>query len=155
MRKLKQFQRGACGLLTACLAACTNYSVDSQIVNPPIITKIQTDGNGHLLTVAAQNIEIGFSGYRLFQGTSEDDARNEETAEKVDCGPLDTIPSQAVDYFIEVKPGKVLVDDDDTNYLCVFNYSLTKGRYIVLRSLIVEDLVNTGTSIASNASIVP
>lgn len=135
--------------------ACTNYSVDSQIVNPPIITNIATHENGHLFTVAAQNIEIGFVGYRLFQGTSEDDARNEETAESFDCGPIDTVPTQAIDYFIEAQAGKITVDSDDTDFICVFNTTLTPGRYVVIRSLIVEDLVNTGTSIASNAVIVP
>ena len=136
-------------------ADCTNYSVDAQIVNPPLITKIESEDSGHLLTVAAQNIELGFVGYRMFQGSSEDDARNEETAESVDCGPIDTPPTAATDYFIEVKPDKLVVDAEDTDHICVFNYSLTPGRYIVLRSLIVQDLVNTGTSIASNAVIVP
>ncbi len=135
-------------------AGCTNYSSEDKIVNPPILLSIEADGTGHLIHVAAQNTEIGFSGYRLYQGISEQDSRNKDGLDGVDCTfPLSTVTTRGIEYIIEVKPGITAVSD--STYVCAVPLALTSGTWISLRSLIFEDFFTSQTSIASNALPVP
>ncbi|MCB1323960.1 MAG: hypothetical protein H7A21_01505 [Spirochaetales bacterium] len=141
-------------LVALCSLACTNYSSSPQIVNPPIILGIQAEGTGHIITVAAQNTELGFVSYRLFQGIDESAARTQTTG-GTDCGPFNILPNDAVQYIIEVKPGQTAVTAGTTdNRLCAMATGLTSGRYVALRSL-VFNITSIGTSDPSNAVLVP
>lgn len=141
-------------LLGALSMGCSNYSSEPQIVNPPIILGISREGSGHILTVAAQNTELGFFGYRLFESTTEDDARTQAADNGTDCGTLNVLPNNAIEYIIEVKPDQTTVSPGSTDRLCVVTRSLTAGRYVALRSLIFNVTTIT-TSSSSNAVLVP
>ena len=141
--------------LALIVAGCFNYSTTQQTVNPPVILGISNEGGSHLIKVAAQNIEIGFAGYRLYQGDTEEDARDLEIASSYDCGLLATFPTQPIEYYIEVNASKTDPDSDDSNYLCVVTYVLTPGKWVSLRSLIARDLTTKDASISSNAVMVP
>lgn len=133
---------------------CTNYSSEDKTVNPPILLGIKADGDGHLITVAAQNLEIGFQGYRLYQGISETDARNKDGLDGVDCTfPLTESTSRGIEYTIEVRPG--ISAPTSTDYVCAVPLQLTSGTWITMRSLIFADFYSSDTSISSNALTVP
>ena len=142
----------------------TNYSSDEQVVNPLIIVSypdeeniiahpIVSEGDGHLVTVAAQNQEIGFAGYRLYEEDTAAEAQNSTSG--YDCGALAVLPISSTEYIIEVKPDQTTVTSGYSNRLCAIPYQLTSGRWIVMRSLITRSLVSLGTSIPSNAVQVP
>ncbi len=142
--------------LVLAFGACTNYSADTQKVNPPILTAIAREGTGHIITMAAQNTEIGFVGYRLFQGTTDAGVRNANALSGIDCSrPLAVLPNQGISYVIEVKPGQTAVSPGYTNRLCAISLTLTSGSLIAVRSLILRDLISVDTSISSNTLIVP
>ncbi|MCB1173136.1 MAG: hypothetical protein KDK39_06210 [Leptospiraceae bacterium] len=134
--------------------ACTNYSSDPQIVSTPILLGVQTEGTGHILTVAAQNVEIGFLGYRLYQASSESALRALAVDNGTTCGPINTQPNASVEYIMEAKPGQTAVTAGTTNRVCAFNASLTSGNYVGVRSLIFS-LTAVGTSEISNALLIP
>lgn len=145
-------------LIFACITSfsrCTNYSSDTENINPPILLGIAIEGSGHLITVAAQNLEIGFLGYRLYEGLSEDAVRAANVDTGINCGPFNLTPDAALEYKIEVKPGQTAVTAGTTDYrLCAVNGSLTSGHYVMIRSLIIS-LTTINTSDPSNVLYVP
>ena len=156
-------------------AGCvTNYSSDEQVVNPVVLlaltsegnasTSIQPEGTGHVITTAAQNTELSFSGYRLFVGGSESEVINAAAdSGVVDCGALAFTPNVDQNVIIEVKgsssvtPSSELASTDDTttSRLCAMEYLLTSGQYVGIRSLLFKDLTTEDTGISSNVMVVP
>lgn len=140
------------------LSSCgkvTNFSAIPLAVNLPLILGIEAEGTGHIITIRAQNEEIGFSGYRLFTGATEAEARTE--AAGTDCSwPLATDNNRAMGYLIEVKPGQTAVTPTTAdNRLCVVPILLTSGEWVTIRSLIYKNITTTDTSEPSNAVQVP
>lgn len=134
---------------------CSNYSSTKQTVNPPVILGISAQEGGHVVQVSAYNVEVGFSGYRLFQGLSEDAVRNADPISGIDCTlPLAVLPNQAITYYIEVIPGKT-APEATGDRLCVVPLALTSGTFISFRSLIFADITSVETGISSNAFLVP
>ncbi len=145
----------ALGAILACSAACTNFSAESQVINPPILFSVAAEDTGHIISLSAQNTELGFAGYRLFYGATEGEALT-TTTNTVDCGALSLLPNQAITYVIEVKPGQSAVTAGNTdNRLCAVPFGLSSGQYVAIRALVFQDLVSLGTSITSNALVVP
>lgn len=146
------------GLLFFCwfffFQMCTNYSSEPQIVNSPVLLGIQTEDTGHLITVAAQNLEIGFLGYRLYEGSDETAVRAIPVENGTDCGPFELQPDAPVEYILEAKPNQTAVTPGQSNRVCAFNASLTTGRSIAIRSLIFS-VISVNTSDISNAIVVP
>lgn len=141
-------------LLCALLAGCTNYSAEQQTINPPIILSVVADNGGHLITVAAQNSELGFFGYRLYQSTSEAAVRGLNPNNGTDCGALAIVPDRAQNYVIEVRAGQVAPTAGTTDRICALPVSLTSGGFIALRALGFS-VTSINTSEISNAVIVP
>lgn len=142
-------------LLFACLS-CYNYSSQAQNVNPPILTAIAREGTGHIITMAAQNVEIGFGGYRLYQASNDNAVRGADPLAGVDCTrPLAVLPNQAIAYVIEVKPGIVNVSAGYTDRVCAVSLALTPGTFVAVRSLILRDIFSFDTSLSSNSLLVP
>ena len=141
-------------ILSSC-AKVTNYSAIPIAVNLPLILKISKEGTGHVITIRAQNEEIGFSGYRLFTGATAEEARTEATG--TDCSwPLATDNNRAMGYLIEVKPGQTSVTPTTAdNRLCAVPLLLNSGEWVTLRSLIYKNITTTETSEPSNAVQVP
>ena len=52
----------ALGAILACSAACTNFSAESQVINPPILFSVAAEDTGHIISLSAQNTELGFAG---------------------------------------------------------------------------------------------
>lgn len=147
--------RLAVSLLLACLS-CYNYSSQAQSVNPPIVTAIAREGTGHIITMAAQNVEIGFGGYRLYQASNDTAVRGADPLAGVDCTrPLAVLPNQAIPYIIEVKPGITSVSAGYTDRLCAVSLALTPGTFVAVRALILRDLFSFDTSLSSNSLLVP
>ena len=136
------------------LAACTNFTAEPQIVNPPIIFSIAPDGDGFILQVAAQNAEIGFIGYRLFAGSTEADVQNANPNAGSDCGPFSELPIDASFYFVEIKPDSNFVTPGRSNTICAIQASPTSGQFIALRALLFN-ITSIDTSISSNIILVP
>ena len=136
-------------------STCTNYSSEQQQVNAPVLLEIQSYTGGHLIRVSAQNNEIGFQGYRLYQGINENEARNRAEGDGIDCSfPLREMPNRSVYYYLEAVPNKSGPDDVD-KHLCNVPLSLTPGTWISIRGLIFQDIQSVKTSIPSNALPVP
>lgn len=133
---------------------CTNYSAEQQTINPPIILGITPDNGGHLITVAAQNGELGFFGYRLYQSTSEAGVRELNPNSGTDCGALAIVPDRAQNYVIEVRAGQVAPTAGTTDRICALPVSLTSGGFIALRALGFS-VTSINTSEISNAIVVP
>ncbi|MBI3394961.1 MAG: hypothetical protein HY042_03925 [Spirochaetia bacterium] len=138
-------------------ASCTNYSTQQQTVNPPILTGISVEAPGHIITLAAQNIEPGFTGYRVFTGTSDSAARSAVVTSGTDCF-LATLPNQPIQYVAEIKPNQVTVTPSTSTTstrLCAAPLQLVSGQYVAMRALIFRDFTSVDTSISSNTVIVP
>jgi hypothetical protein len=137
---------------------CTNYSSSDAVqVNIPIITLISKNGTGgHLIEMAAQNAEVGFAGYRVFQGATEQVVQTAAPETGTDCSlPLYVLPTQGIPYRIEVDPlaGPPLVNT--LNIVCTVHVSLTAGNYTAVRPLIYSNFYTITTGLSSNAVIVP
>lgn len=147
--------RSAYCLLLFSLTRCFHYSTSEQTVNAPVLLGIERIASGHRLKVAAQNLEIGFAGYRLYEGASESEARSLDAPTQKDCGPFGTLPAQGVEYAMDIRVDRTTVEDGSVNHLCVFTHAATPGNYVVVRALLLRDLQSQATSIASNALIAP
>ncbi|MCE9596505.1 MAG: hypothetical protein K8S54_00925 [Spirochaetia bacterium] len=138
------------------LAFCTNYSSQKQIVNPPILTSIAVEGTGHVITMTAQNVELGFSGYRLYQGASDSAVRNADPLAGLDCSrPLAVPTNSGIAYQVEVKAGQSAISPGFPNRVCLVSLQLTSGTFVAMRSLILRDFLSLDTSISSNSLLVP
>ncbi len=141
-------------LLLIAGVGCTNYSTEEREVNPPILLAIEAITGGYKLTVIAQNIEIGFMGYRLYQGITEEDSRSRSDVDGIDCSSSARIyTNQSIQYYIEVVPGQTIPSSSD--YICSVPLQLTPGTWIHLRSLLMEGFGTLKTSIPGNALPVP
>ena len=132
--------------------AITNFTSEPIAANIPIILSIEVDGDGHLVTIRAQNEEIVFSGYRLYTGASEAEARQQLTGS--DCSYF----SQAegvdhVEYVIEVRPG--ISEVSSSSYLCFVSQALIPGEWVVLRALAFQNILEVTPGEPSNAVLVP
>ena len=148
-------------------SACTNYSGESQDINPPTILgaitinsssnlAIIAEGSGHLIRVSVQNQELGFVGYRLYVSTSEAAVQALPEAGGTDCGPLFTQPITPRDWYIEVKPDQDALSAGYSDRLCFIKLGLNSGEFIALRSLLLKDAFGgVTTSIPSNVVMVP
>ncbi|MDH5655570.1 MAG: hypothetical protein OEZ34_06650 [Spirochaetia bacterium] len=148
-------------ILSIPFMGCTNYSSSPNgfIVNTPIITQITISPNGtggHYIEMSAQNTEIGFLGYRIFQSTTEAGLLNAPPASGTDCSQLYLIPNQGITYRIEVDPLAVAPPvDNPNNIICFTNISLIPGNYAGIRALKTSDFFSITTGLSSNAAIVP
>ncbi len=140
--------------LAAAATACTNYSSRPQTVNPPILLGIVREGSGHVMTVSAQNVEIGFINYRVYVGATEDASRGAAVGAGVDCNPV-ILPNQAVEYTVEIKPDQTTVTAGVTNRLCLAQMSAATGQYITMRAILFRDFSSVDSSISSNAVVAP
>lgn len=139
-----------------CSLSCYNYSSQAQTVNTPILTAIAREGTGHIITMAAQNVEIGFGGYRLYQASSDSAVRALDALSGVDCSrPLAVLPNQAIPYVIEVKAGLATVSPGYTDRVCAVSLTLVPGTFVAVRALIFRDLFSFDTSLSSNSLLVP
>lgn len=141
-------------LILSALPGCTNYTAETQNINPPIILSITAEGTGHLITVAAQNAEIGFFGYRLYQGVNEAAVRAINPNNGTDCGALAILPNQAQNYVIEAKPGQVAPTAGSIDRICAMPVTLTSGGVVAMRALGFS-ISSVNTSEISNAVVVP
>jgi hypothetical protein len=139
----------ALGLATS---ACTNYSSEQQTLNTPILLGVTVEAPGHLIQISAQNVEIGFSGYRMFTGATAAEAQAATSG--VDCGALSLTPNQSTFLFIEVKPNQNVVTPGASNRLCAVPAQLTSGQFVVIRALLFNALT-ISTGLPSNAAQVP
>lgn len=142
-------------LFSGCL---TNYSYSSLKVSAPILLQISLNPSapGYLIQIAAQNSEVGFSGYRLFQGISEDGARNADPLSGIDCStPLANLPVRGIPYYIEANPTSSGPQPNTLDHLCNVQLALTSGTWVALRSVLHTSLTASTTSISSNALPVP
>lgn len=138
----------------AAVASCTNYSSRPQTVNPPILLGIVKEGSGHVITIAAQNVEVGFLGYRVYTGATEAASRDAAVSAGIDCPPV-IVPNQAVEYTVEVKPNQATVTSGVTNRLCLAQTSVAAGQYVTMRALLFRDFTSLDSSISSNALVAP
>lgn len=131
---------------------CTNYSSEQQTLNTPVLLGVTVESPGHLIQISAQNVEIGFTGYRMFTGTTAAEAQAATSG--VDCGALNLAPNQSVFLFIEVKPNQNVVTPGASNRLCAVPAQLTSGQFVVIRALLFNALT-ISTGLPSNAAQVP
>lgn len=135
---------------------CTNFTTEDVIVNTPIILGISLNpSGGHILKIAAQNTEIGFAGYRLYAGTTEQAVRTADPASGIDCSqPLSLLPSQGIEYKIEIVAGKG-APAKDSGYICNFPVTLTAGNFIGMRAVKIQSITSLTTGLSSNVVVVP
>lgn len=143
---------GLCLALGLGLPGCTNYSSERQTLNTPVLLGVTVEAPGHLIQISAQNVEIGFSGYRLFTGATAAEAQAATSG--VDCGALNLTPNQSTFLFIEVKPNQNVVTPGASNRLCAVPAQLTSGQFVVIRALLFNALT-ISTGLPSNAAQVP
>jgi hypothetical protein len=138
------------------LLRCSNFSTEPITVNTPILLGIQPNGKGgHLLEVATQNVGVGFAGYRLFTGSTEEQARTAVESSGIACSwPLTTVPNQGISYFIEVQ-ANIPPPVAGTNRLCSVPVNLVTGSWVALRALYYRDILNIASGSSSNALPVP
>lgn len=135
---------------------CTNYSSREQVISPPVILSITREDSGHIITISAQNQEIGFSGYRLYTGVTEDLARSENSQPVNLLQCLNVITDSPVQYIIEVKPDRSSITPvEGENRICIITAGLTAGEWVAMRSLLFKDFSTFDTSISSNAAVIP
>jgi hypothetical protein len=148
-------------------SACNRYSTESLPVNPVILlgppngqssyTGIRAieriPGGGHLIRVSAQNSELLFQGYRIYQAPSEAAVLELPSAAGTDCGVLFTYPVLGIIYTMEASTAPKLTSE---NLLCSFPIDLTPGQYVSIRALYQAGFGQPPTtSLPSNALIVP
>ena len=135
---------------------CTNYSSQATIVNPVIILRIEKEGTGHIVTVAAQNVEISFAGYAVFQASSEAGVRSQTAVTAANtCFRSGVLPNQAIEYIMEIKPGQTTVTAGTSNRICAAPVGLTPGNFLGIRSLQYQSLTNIVSGDISNTVFIP
>lgn len=147
------------------LAQCTNYTSTSTLQVPPLLVSATNNGNSNFkLIVRATNPELIFTGYRLFAGPTENDARNQgDLNAGTDCslagGTITSLPVQPRDYVFEIDPSTSL-PVSGSGIDCKFSVALTSGTFVSVRTLGLSIRVQSGTSGLrisgpSNAIILP
>jgi hypothetical protein len=146
------------------LSYCTNYSSKPLPVNPVIllappsgnststkINAIEKTSTGHILRVAAQNVELTFKGYRIYQAPTEEQVRNLPSTSGVDCSPLLELPNSSKVYIMEASTNPLGLAT-----LCTFPVNLTSGFYVSIRVTYFTGIgQEDGTSMPSNALLIP
>ena len=146
------------------LISCTNYSSNPIPINPVILLAPQ-DGNssttkidaiektstGHILRVAAQNVELTFKGYRIYQAPTEDQVLKLPSNAGIDCSSLLQFPNTGIVYVMEASTNPL-----GFATLCTFPVNLTTGNYVSIRAVYFRGVgVEDGTSLPSNAIKIP
>jgi len=146
------------------LISCTNYSSNPIPINPVIllappdgnssttkINAIEKTSTGHVLRVAAQNVELTFKGYRIYQAPTEDQVLKLPNDAGIDCGSLLQFPNTGIVYIMEASTNPLGLAT-----LCTFPISLTTGNYASIRTVYFNGIgVEDGTSLPSNAIKIP
>lgn len=147
--------------------ACNQYSTESVPINPVVLlgppdgqtshTGIaaieRISGGGHLLRVSAQNSELLFQGYRIYQAPSEAAVMALSADAGTDCGAFFTYPVLGIVYTMEASTAPKLTA---ANLLCSFPVNLTPGQYVSVRAVYQAAFGQPSTtSLPSNALIVP
>jgi hypothetical protein len=146
------------------LISCTNYSSNPIPINPVIllappdgnssttkINAIEKTSTGHVLRVAAQNVELTFKGYRIYQAPTEDQVLKLPSDAGIDCGSLLQFPNTGIVYIMEASTNPL-----GLSTLCTFPISLTTGNYASIRTVYFNGIgVEDGTSLPSNAIKIP
>ncbi|GIX42862.1 MAG: hypothetical protein KatS3mg129_2595 [Leptospiraceae bacterium] len=144
--------------------SCTNYSSKPLPVNPVIllappsgnstttkINAIEKTSTGHILRVAAQNTELTFKGYRIYQAPTEEQVLNLDASSGVDCGSLLELPNTGKIYIMEASTNPLGLAT-----LCTFPVNLTSGYYVSIRVTYFQGIgQEDGTSMPSNALLIP
>lgn len=145
-------------------SSCTNYSTKPLSINPVIILSpisgsspttqiqgIEKTTTGHLIRVAAQNVELTFKGYRIFQAPSEEQVQILNPNSGVNCGNLLEIPNVPIVYTMEASTNPIGVAN-----LCVFPVDLISGYYATIRVVYFNGIGSEdGVSSSSNAVLIP
>ncbi|MBW7857542.1 MAG: hypothetical protein H3C43_04435 [Leptonema sp. (in: Bacteria)] len=152
----------------ACLISyCNQYTAEKLPINPVVLlgppdgqtvhTKIKAieriPNGGHIIRVAAQNAELLFQGYRIYEAATEQAVLSLPASAGIDCEPLYTFPVLGIIYTVEASTNPLRISD---NFLCSFPINLTAGQYVSIRAKYLRGLgSDVMTSMPSNALIVP
>ncbi|WP_411822351.1 LIC11661 family lipoprotein [Leptospira sp. 'Mane'] len=142
---------------------CTNYTTSASNQAPPLLVSAVNNGNSNFtLKVRANNPEIIFQGYRLFQGNSESEARNPgDLNSGSDCtlqnGQVSVLINQPAEYTFEIDPVAAV---SSSGVVCRFQRTVASGQYISLRAISLSLTTQTNSSSLrvsgpSNAIILP
>ncbi|TGL19010.1 hypothetical protein EHQ46_14485 [Leptospira yanagawae] len=138
---------------------CTNYSTTSSVQAPPTLISITNNGNSNFtIKVRAQNPELIFQGYRLYEAPSEALAQNpNDLNQGAQCLLAQTAIVQPIEYTFEVDPSS---NANTAGVSCRIFATLTPGNHISFRTLgLAVDLANSTSSYRvsppSNTLIVP
>ena len=150
-------------LINGILISCTNYSVSRVQTVPPILISLATlSTGGHLLVYRGTNPEIFFAGYKLYIGSTANEARNPLVLSSgIDCINRSLLPNLPIEYSIEIYTSAGLTQvatGENANRVCKFSTSLVSGNYISLRTLLLSFQPGSQGlqySSPSNALIVP
>ncbi|WP_210414395.1 LIC11661 family lipoprotein [Leptospira jelokensis] len=141
------------------LGACTNYSTTASVQAPPTLISITNNGNSNFtIKVRAQNPELIFQGYRLFEAPTEALAQNpSDLNQGAQCLLAQTAIVQPIEYTFEVDPSQ---NANTAGVSCRIFATLTPGNHISLRTLgLAVNLSNNTSSYRvsppSNTLIVP
>lgn len=144
--------------------SCTNYSSNPLAINPVVllappsgnssttkINAIERTATGHILRVAAQNVEFTFKGYRIYQASTEEAVLSLPPTTGIDCGFLIELPNTSKIYIMEVS-----TNPQGLATLCTFPTTLVSGSYVSIRTTYFSGFgMEDGVSLPSNALIVP
>ena len=150
-------------LFTFFIQSCTNYSVSRVQTVPPILISLATlNTGGHLLVYRGTNPEIFFAGYKLYTGSTANEARNPSVLSSgLDCTNRSLLPNLPIEYSIEIFTSEGLTQvatGENANRVCKFSTLLESGKYISLRTLLLSFQPGSQGlqySSPSNALIVP
>lgn len=141
------------------LGNCTNYSTTSAVQAPPTLISITNNGNSNFtIKVRAQNPELIFQGYRLFEAPTEALAQNPtDLNQGAQCLLAQASIVQPIEYLFEVDPSS---NANTAGVSCRIFATITPGNYISLRTLgLAVNLANSTSSYRvsppSNTLIVP
>ncbi len=146
------------------LLYCTQYTSKPLSVNPAIILSpisgsssttnikgIEKTSTGHILRLSAQNYELIFKNYRIYQAPTEEQVLNLPPSSGTDCGPLLELPNTSKIYIVEAS-----TNPQGLATLCTFPINLITGNYVSIRVVFFNGIgQEDGTSLSSNAVLVP
>lgn len=162
-----QYWRNLSVLVSALFLSCTNYSVTKTHSTPPILVSISAIPTGYQIVMRTTNQEPFLLGYKLYVGATVNDARNPaDLSTGLDCsGGIKLFPNQPIEYSAEVSSntGGLAAPNagENGNRICKFQTSLTSGKYVAMRTILISiQPSNQGGnsfnySLPSNALVVP